>query len=142
MDLSHPFSITFCKIVIDSYNVHAFAFKCIKICRKCRYKSLSFTSTHLGNTSLVQYYTTNKLYPVMAHTKYTRSCLPDCCICFRQYVIQRFTISKPFLKSRRFCLKFFITKLLIFRSKSLYFINNWYNTFYLMLAVRSEYLTN
>ena len=67
MYLSHPLGVTFCQIIIDRNDMYALSFQCIQIRRKSRYQRLTFTGTHLCDTSLVQYHTTDQLHAVMAH---------------------------------------------------------------------------
>ena len=109
MYLSHPLSITLCQIVVDSYDMNTLSFECIQICRKCRNQCLTFTSTHLRDTSLMQQDTTDQLHAVMFHMKNTVCCLTDNGKCFWKQIIQCLALFKTFLELWCLCLQLFIT---------------------------------
>ena len=46
IELAHPLTVTLCKIVIDGYDMHTFARKSIKVCRKGCNQSFTFTCFH------------------------------------------------------------------------------------------------
>ena len=77
VNLSHLISITFRKVIIDCDNVNTFAFQGIQIGWQCSYKGLTFTSFHLGNTTLVKYDSTDELYFEMLHSQYSLGSLTD-----------------------------------------------------------------
>ena len=108
MYFSHPLSITFRQIVINCDNVNAFSIQGIQVCRECRHKSLTFTCSHLCDTSLMQDDTTNQLYSIMAHSKTSVSTFSYYSICFRKDIIQSLSLFQSFFKF--FCLssKFFV----------------------------------
>ena len=59
MHLSHPLCISLCQIVIDRDNVHAFSLQRIQIGGQQRSLCLSFTGSHLCDSSLMQNDTTD-----------------------------------------------------------------------------------
>ena len=77
VNLSHLVGITFRQVIIDCDNVNTFAFQGIQIGWQCSYKGLTFTSFHLGNTALMKYDSTDKLYFEMLHSKYSLGCLTN-----------------------------------------------------------------
>ena len=87
MYLSHPFCITFCQIIIDSYNMYAFSFQCIQIRRQSCDQCLTFTGFHLCNTSLMQDNSTDDLYAVMLHSQHTACRFSHYCISLRENII-------------------------------------------------------
>ena len=95
---SHPLGITLCQIIIDCDNVNAFSFQRIQICRKCGYQCLTFTCTHLCNTSLMQDDTADQLYPVMAHPHTSICTFSYNCICLRENIIQCLSLFETFFK--------------------------------------------
>ena len=97
VNLTHPLSISFCQVVVDGYDVDTFSLKGIQICRKCGNKSFTFTCFHLGDTALVKDDTTDDLYTVMLHSKYTFGCLTYGGKCLRKKIIQCCTFCKTFL---------------------------------------------
>ena len=108
MYFSHPFSITFCQVIIDGNDMNTFSFQCIQICRRCGNKCLTFTGLHLCDTSLMKNDTTDELYPVMLHAKHTFCSFTDSCKSFRKKIVQSFSFCKSFFIF--FC---FTTQLLI-----------------------------
>ena len=86
--LAHPFTVSFCQIVIDGDDMYAFARNGIQIRRQCCYQCLAFTGFHFRNTSLMQDDTADNLYPVMPHAQNTPCCLTHGGKCLRQQVIQ------------------------------------------------------
>ena len=102
--LSHPLRITLRQIVVDRYDMNTLPFECIQICRKCRNQCLTFTGTHLRDTSLMQQDTTDQLHTVMLHMKNTVSGFADNRKCFRKQIIKRLTLLETCLKFR--CLRF------------------------------------
>ena len=97
VNLTHPLGISFCQVVVDGYDVDTFSLKGIQVCRKCGNKSFTFTCFHLGDTALVKDDTTDDLYPVMLHSKYTLGCLTYGGKCFWKKIIQCCTFCKTFL---------------------------------------------
>ena len=97
MNFAHPLSISFSQVIVDCYDVNAFSFKGIQICRKCGYKSFTFTCFHLGNTALMKDNTTDDLYTVVLHSKYTFCCLTYSSKCLWKKVIQCCSFCKAFL---------------------------------------------
>ena len=108
MDLTHPLSITLCQIVVDRYNLHTLAAQCVQVSRTGGYQRLTFTSTHLCNTALMQYDTANQLYWEMLHIQSSSCRLTDCGKCLRQNVIQSGAICKPFSKDSGLVTQFLI----------------------------------
>ena len=108
MNLSHPLCITLCQIVIDSYNMNSLSFQRIQICRTSRNKSLTFTGSHLRNTTLMQNNTTDQLYPVMLHIQYSLCSFTNRRKSFRKQIIQSFSFGQPFFKLSGLILQFII----------------------------------
>ena len=139
MHLSHPLCITLCQIIVDSYDMNALSLKRIQICRKGRNQCLTFTSTHLRDTSLMQQDTTDQLHTIMLHMKNPVCCLPYHRKCFRKQIIKCLTFFKAFLKLRCLCLQLFITKCLHRRIECFNLIYNWIYFLKLFIAMCSKY---
>ena len=135
MDFSHPLRITLCQIVIDCDNVHTFSFQCIQISRKCGNKCLTFTGTHLCDTSLMQNHATDQLHTIMFHIQHSSCSLTDRRICLRQKIIQCLSLTETFFKFSRLALKFLVTQRNHLRSQCFYFIYSTNDTFYFTLTV-------
>ena len=89
MHLSHPLRITVRQIIVDCDHMDALALQCVQISRQRGYQRLSFTGTHLRNTSLMQNHAADQLHPVMLHPQHAPGGLPDRCKCLRKQIIQR-----------------------------------------------------
>ena len=142
MDFSHPFCISLCQIVIDGNDVHALSFQCIQISRKCRNKGLTFTGSHLCDTSLVKNDTTDDLYTVVFQSNGTLCTLTDSGICFRKQVIQCLSICQSVLIFLRLCAKLFVSQSLHGRTKCFYFINQRHDSLKLTVAVCTKHFFN
>ena len=106
--LTHPLGVTLCQIVIDRYDLDALSLQCIQVCGTGGYQSLTFTSTHLGNTALMQYDTADQLYREMLHIQSSSCRLTDSGKRLRQNVIQRCALCKPFSKDSGLVTQFLI----------------------------------
>ena len=75
---THPFRVTFCQIIVDSYYVYAITRQGIQEHRKRCYQSLTFTGCHFRNLTLMQHHTTKQLYIVMYHVPghFVSTCFP------------------------------------------------------------------
>ena len=87
--LPHLFRIIFSQIIIYGHYMDTFARECVEICRKCSYKSLSFSCFHLGNFSFVQSNATYKLHIEVFHFQGSPCRLFYNGIGFRQKRVQR-----------------------------------------------------
>ena len=94
MYFSHPLGITLRQIIVDRDNMNPFSGQRIQVCRKCRHEGLTFTGSHLGNSSLMQDNTTNQLHPVMTHSQCSHRCFTYNGKCLRQDIIQRLPFSQ------------------------------------------------
>ena len=75
---SHPFRVTFCKVVIYCHYMHTVLSKCVKENRQGGHKCLTFTCRHLSDFTLVQDDTAKQLYIVVDHIPHSvvTSCNP------------------------------------------------------------------
>ena len=95
MYLSHPLRIALCQIVIDRNDLYAFSCQGIQVCGTGRYQRLTFTGTHLSDTSLMKHNTADQLYREMLHIERSLCSFPNGGKCLRQKVIQRLTLCQP-----------------------------------------------
>ena len=98
IDLSHPFTVTFCQIIIYRYQMHAFSFKCVQICRQSRHQRLSLTGFHLRNAALMQHNAADQLYIVVTLPQHAPSRLTHNGKRFRQQIIRGLAICQPFFE--------------------------------------------
>ena len=96
MDFTHPLSISFCQVVVDSYDMDTLAFEGIQVCRKGRHEGLTFTSLHLCDTSLMENDTTDDLYTVMLHAKNSFRTFTNNCKSLRKKIIQCLSLVQTF----------------------------------------------
>ena len=87
MDLSHPLRITLSQVIIDRNDTNALSCQCIQIGRQRGNQCLTFTGTHLGDTSLMQHDTTDQLHTEMLHIQDTLTCFTYGCKCFRKQTV-------------------------------------------------------
>ena len=135
---SHPFSVTFCQIIIDSDDMNAVPFQSVQICRKSRHKSLSFSCLHLGNSSLMKNNSADQLYSVVTHAQTPEGRFADSRIRFRQKIIQRFSFFQAFLKFSCLSSEFFIRQRLHLRLQCLYPVYNGIDSLQFIFTVGSE----
>ena len=67
VEWSHPLRVTLGKIVVDGNDMNTIACEGIQEYGECGYEGLSLTSCHLGDFSLMQYYTAEELHVVVYH---------------------------------------------------------------------------
>ena len=106
--LSHPLRVTLCQVVVDGYNVHAFAFQRVKIRRQCGNQSLTFACLHLGDTSLMKGYTADYLHLEMLHAYASCRRLSAHSKSLNQYIVQGLACCQSFLELGCLALKFLI----------------------------------
>ena len=108
VDLTHPFRVTLCQIIIDRNHVNALALERIQIGRQRRDQRLSFTGFHLGDAALMQNDAADDLYLEMLHADTSPRRLTADRKRLRQKVIQRFAACETLLELRRLGLQLFI----------------------------------
>ncbi len=140
--LTHPLRITLCQIVIDGNDMDTLAFQSIQISRKSGHQGLTFTGTHLCDTSLMQDDTTDQLYSVMLHVQNTLCSLSYSCISLRKQIVQSLTIVQTPLVLFGLTTQFLIGKCLHCRTKCLDLVHQGFNTLQFSGTVRAKYLLN
>ena len=138
MDFTHPLSISFCQVIVDAYDMHAFSFQRIQISRTGRNQRLTFTGSHLSDTSLMQNNTTDQLYPVMLHIQHTLSRLTHCSKCLRKQIIQRLSLCQSLLELSGLILQLLVRHRLHRRPQRFNLIHQRHNSFQLPGTVRSK----
>ena len=88
VNLTHPFTVSFCQIVIDGDDMYALARNGIQVSRQGCHQRLTFTGFHLRDTALMQDDTADDLYAVMPHAQNTPCRLTHGGKGLRQQVIQ------------------------------------------------------
>ena len=70
IERTHPLGVTFSKVVIDCYYVHAFVCHSVEEDRQGCHQGFTLTSCHLGNFTFVEYYATDELHIIVYHIPY------------------------------------------------------------------------
>ncbi len=64
---THPFGVTFGKVVVHGNHMHAFAGQCVEVNGQRSHEGLTFTGGHLGDLTVVQDDTAYQLHVVVHH---------------------------------------------------------------------------
>ena len=95
---THPFAVSFGKIIVDRYEMDAFACKSVQVCGKRRYERFSFAGFHFGDPALMQHDAADQLHVVVPLSQHAPGRLPYDRECFRQKIVQAFSFCKPLLE--------------------------------------------
>ena len=117
MYTAYHFTVTLCKVVVYRYNVYALAAECNKIRGKCGNEGLTFTCSHLCNTSLEKNNTAEYLYGIRLYAENSPHSLTAYGECVGENIIECFTVFKSFLQCRCLRLKLAVGHRRIFRFK-------------------------
>ena len=98
IDLSHPFAVALCQVIIDRNDVNAFPFQGIQVNRSGSYQGFTFTGTHFSNITAVENNTANQLHIEMAHAQYATGRFADNCKGFRKDIVQCFALGQTSLE--------------------------------------------
>ena len=79
VDGTHPLTVSFSQVIVDSNNVNAFTAQRVKVTSKGGDKRLTFTGLHLCNSALVERNTTNKLNVKVTLANSSYRSLTYCC---------------------------------------------------------------
>ena len=142
MYLTHPLRITLRQIVIDGNNMDTLAFQSIQISGKGRHQSLTFTGTHLCDTSLMQNDATDQLYSVVFHVQNTLCSLSHGCISLRKQIVQSLSLGQTLLVLFGLPPQLLIGKCLHCRAECLDLVHQRFNTLQFSGTVRAKYLLN
>ena len=102
---TYHFTVTLSKVVVYRYNVYALAAECNQIRGECGNEGLTFTCSHLCNTSLEKNNTAEYLYRIGLYTENSPHSLTAYRKCIGENVIECFAVFKPFFECRSLCLK-------------------------------------
>ena len=92
INLTHPFSISLCKIVVDCDYMYALSFKGHKVCGGDAGKCLSFTSLHFKDGSLIKDYGTHDLFVIVSFSDASSGGFPYKSECLGENFIKASTI--------------------------------------------------
>ena len=127
VQFAHPLHVTLSQVIIDGDDVNAFAFQRIQISRQRSHQSLTFTSLHLGNTSLMEYDAADDLYTEVFHAQGSLCTFTAYRKSFRQKIVQCFPCCNTVFELLCFSPQLLIGKLLHFLIKSHNLVCNFFD---------------
>ena len=139
MNLTHPLRVTLGQIIVDCDDTYALSFKSVQICRKCTDESLTFTGSHLSDTSLMQDDATDQLNMEVFHSQNTSRSFAHDRIGFGKNVIEGLSARETVLEFRCLCLQFFIRERQHIGAKCLDLIYDRHDTFEFPVTMSAEY---
>ena len=139
VELAHPLGVTACKVVVDGYDVYAFACEGVEVRRKGSNQGFTFTGFHLGNTSLVQDDSADYLYGEVLHSKHTPARLAACGKCVGKNIIESLAVCKSFFEKNGLVFKLALAHLSILVLEREHLVANRLNALNLALAVVAEH---
>ncbi|MNC10300.1 hypothetical protein D3C75_579390 [compost metagenome] len=105
------------QIIIDRYQVDAFAGQCIQIQRQSSCLGFTFTGFHFGNPPAVEHHTTDQLHIKVAFAQHPFGGFPDDSKSIGEDIVQLFPFSHPFLQHFGLRTQLLVGHGLIFRFK-------------------------
>ena len=69
VNLTHPFRVTFCKIIVDRNDMHSLFAERVEVSGKRCHKGFTFACFQLRNSALMHAYTAHQLNFVMTHVQ-------------------------------------------------------------------------
>ena len=70
VDLTHPLTVTLCKVIVYRDYMNALALQCIEVCRKGGNESFSFARLHFGYLALMKDNSADHLNGIVTHIKH------------------------------------------------------------------------
>ena len=137
---THPLCVTLCKIFVDGNDMHTFFVECLEICGKRSNKRLTFTGTHLGNSSLIEDHAAHELNVEVSHSQHSVACLSYRSKRFGKQSFEAFALFASLHKSLRASFKFLVAHSLVSIFESYYFVNRLINSFEFPVVVRRKNL--
>ena len=137
---THPLCVTLCKIFVDGNDMHAFFVERLQICGKSRNKRLTFTCTHLGNSSLIEDHAAHELNVEVSHSQHSVACLSYRSKRFGKQSFEAFALFASLHKSLRASFKFIVAHSLVSIFESYYFVDRLINSFEFPVVVRRKNL--
>ena len=98
VDLTHPFGVTLCEIIVYRDYMNAFACQRVEVHRHRSYEGLTFTCLHLCDSSLMQDDTADDLNFVRLHAENSLRSLSYSSKCFRKDIVKCLTCRKSVLE--------------------------------------------
>jgi hypothetical protein len=155
VNLSHPFSVTGGKIIVDGNNVDAApASQRVQIRRKRSDQGLTLSGSHFGDLALMQNYSAYQLHVEVAHACSSHTCFTNYRKCFWQNLVEYFSLDS-FTILGISCIgngaldllfegvgplaELVIRKFLNRSLEAIDFLDNWSNRFQISLVTAAKY---
>ncbi len=140
INLAHPLSVAFRKIVVHGHDMHALARQRVQVGRESRNKGFTLTCLHLRDVTLMQENATHKLRIKSTQTKRTARGLAAVGKCFWQHIIEVFTTLHAGLKLAGFLNDTLIRQSLKFWLQRIDLIDQWTHRFHFAVIGRAKHL--
>ena len=95
---AHPLGVAPRQVIVDGYDVDAFAFEGIQICGKSSNQRLAFTGLHFRDTALMQDNSADELHVEMTHVENALTYFADDRESIRQQIFQGFSVFESLLE--------------------------------------------
>ena len=135
VDLSHPLCVTLSQVIVDGDYVHTSSLKGIEVCGHGGNQCLTFTGTHLRDTTLVQDDRADQLHAERFHAERSSCAFANRCIGFRKNVVKGLALRQSLFKFICLGTKCFITQFQHLRTKTLNLFDNRFDSSKFPLAV-------
>ena len=142
MDLAHPLRITGSQIIVDGNDMNALAFQRIQVSRQRRSKGLTFTGTHLCDSSLMKDDASDDLYGEMFLPQHTPGSLAYDRESFRQKIVQRFPLSQTVLEFLSLAFELIVRQGRHSAVQCQHLVHQRFQAFYFFITCISEYFLN
>ena len=137
--LAHPFRVTFCEVIVDRDDVHAFARKSVQISGEGTDQRLTFTGAHLGDPALMQGDAAQKLHVKMAKPQHSRRSRADHGVRIGKKFVQRGAFLDALLKIGGHRFEFLVRHRCVMRGEKLDLIRDLAELSYLSFIGVCEY---
>ena len=95
---AHLVRVTLCEVVVYRNYVYTLSGERVKVCGEGSYESLTFTRSHLRDTSLVEKNTTHKLYAEGTLAEHSVVSLTHECECLGENIVECLSVCKVTLE--------------------------------------------
>ena len=137
-NLTHPFRVTFCEVVVDGNDMDTFTLECVEVCGEGFDHGFTFTGTHLSDTALMEDDTAKDLNGVMFHIQDAGAGLTADSESVGEDSIERFTVDQTTAEVIGLGAEFLIAHCLIFFFECEDFVFNRFDTAQFAFRVRTE----
>ena len=136
MNLSHPFRVALCEVVVDGDDVHALAGQRVEVRRVRCHQRFALAGTHLGDTSLMKRNAAHQLHMEVPHAQNARARFSYRRKRFGKNVVERFVVVfQPVAELGGLGFQLLFAERLVFLLISLYLVRNGIELLYLLSVI-------